>query len=34
MCNGDGLLVYPGPHWTPYSSIQFEVIRDGVEDYE
>ncbi|HUT91722.1 MAG TPA: glycoside hydrolase domain-containing protein [Thermoguttaceae bacterium] len=33
-CNGDGLLVYPGPDWTPYSSIRLEVIRDGVEDYE
>ncbi len=32
--NGDGLLVYPGPDWTPYSSIRLEVIRDGVEDYE
>lgn len=34
QCNGDGLLVYPGPDWTPYSSIRLEVIRDGVEDYE
>ncbi len=33
-CNGDGLLVYPGPKWTPYSSIRLEIIRDGVEDYE
>ncbi len=33
-CNGDGLLVYPGPNWTPYSSIRLEIIRDGVEDYE
>lgn len=32
--NGDGLLLYPGPDWTPYSSIRLEVIRDGVEDYE
>ena len=33
-CNGDGLLVYPGPDWTPYSSLRLEIIRDGVEDYE
>jgi len=33
-CNGDGFLLYPGPDWTPYSSIRLEVIRDGVEDYE
>ncbi len=32
--NGDGLLVYPGPDMTPYSSIRLEVIRDGIEDYE
>ena len=32
--NGDGLLVYPGPDWTPYSSIRLEIIRDGIEDYE
>ena len=32
--NGDGLLVYPGPNLTPYSSIRLEVIRDGIEDYE
>jgi hypothetical protein len=33
-CNGDGLLMYPGANWTPYSSIRLEVIRDGVEDFE
>ncbi len=33
-CNGDGMLVYPGPDWTPYSSLRLEVIRDGIEDYE
>ena len=32
--NGDGFLLYPGPEWTPYSSIRLEVIRDGIEDYE
>ena len=32
--NGDGWLLYPGPDWTPYSSIRLEVIRDGIEDYE
>ncbi len=32
--NGDGLLIYPGPDYTPYPSIRLEVIRDGVEDYE
>jgi hypothetical protein len=32
--NGDGLLVYPGPDMTPYSSIRLEAVRDGVEDYE
>jgi len=33
-CNGDGMLVYPGPDWTPYSSMRLEIVRDGVEDYE
>jgi len=32
--NGDGLLIYPGPDFTPYSTIRLEVIRDGIEDYE
>ena len=32
--NGDGVLVWPGPNFTPYSSIRLEVIRDGIEDYE
>jgi len=32
--NGDGYLIYPGPDKKPLSSIRFEVIRDGIEDYE
>jgi len=32
--NGDGLLVYPGPDLTPWSSIRLEIVRDGIEDYE
>ena len=28
--NGDGMLFYPGP----ISSLRFESIRDGIEDYE
>ena len=28
--NGDGMLIYPGPH----SSTRLENLRDGVEDYE
>ena len=32
--NGDGQLIYPGPEGEPYSSVRFEVIRDGVEDFE
>ena len=32
--NGDGLLVYPGPHETPLSTVRLENIRDGIEDYE
>lgn len=31
--NGDGLLVYPGPDG-PVSSIRWETIRDGIEDYD
>jgi hypothetical protein len=32
--NGDGQLIYPGPQGDPYSSVRFEVIRDGIEDFE
>ena len=32
--NGDGQLIYPGPDGLPYSSVRFETIRDGIEDYE
>ncbi len=32
--NGDGYLVYPGPNNTLLSSIRFEALRDGFEDYE
>ncbi len=32
--NGDGHLVYPGPNGRLLSSIRFECIRDGIEDYE
>ncbi|MFQ3549234.1 MAG: glycoside hydrolase domain-containing protein [Armatimonadota bacterium] len=32
--NGDGHLIYPGPDGKPISSIRFENIRDGIEDYE
>ncbi len=32
--NGDGYLVYPGPGGVPYSSVRFESLRDGFEDYE
>ena len=32
--NGDGHLIYPGPGGKPLSSIRFESIRDGIEDYE
>ncbi len=31
--NGDGFLLYPGPKG-PVSSIRWEVIRDGIEDYD
>ena len=31
--NGDGMLFYPGPDG-PFSSIRFENIRDGIEDWE
>ena len=32
--NGDGQLIYPGTDLKPYSSIRFEALRDGLEDYE
>ncbi len=32
--NGDGQLIYPGADRRPYSSIRFEALRDGLEDYE
>jgi hypothetical protein len=32
--NGDGYLTYPGPNGTCLSSIRFEALRDGLEDYE
>lgn len=32
--SGDGQLVYPGPNGKPYSSMRFEAIRDGIDDYE
>ena len=32
--NGDGHLIYPGPNGNLLSSIRFECIRDGIEDYE
>ena len=32
--NGDGQLIYPGPDGKPLSSIRFDMIRDGIEDYE
>jgi len=31
--NGDGFLVYPGPDG-PLSSIRWETIRDGIEDFD
>ncbi len=32
--NGCGYLLYPGPDATPLGSIRFEIVRDGIEDYE
>jgi hypothetical protein len=32
--NGEGYFVYPGPDGEPLSSIRFEAIRDGIEDWE
>lgn len=31
---GDGYLCYPGPDGRPLSSVRFENLRDGFEDYE
>jgi len=31
---GDGYLCYPGPDGEPLSSVRFENLRDGFEDYE
>jgi hypothetical protein len=31
--NGDGYLLYPGPRG-PLTSLRFEIMRDGVEDYD
>ncbi len=31
--NGDGLLVYPGANG-PVNSIRWEIIREGIEDYD
>jgi len=31
--NGDGLLLYPGADG-PVNSIRWEIIRDGIEDYD
>jgi hypothetical protein len=32
--NGDGQLLYPGPDGKLLSSVRFECIRDGIEDYD
>jgi hypothetical protein len=32
--NGDGYLLYPGPHGVPYPSVRLAALRDGFEDYE
>jgi len=31
--NGDGYFLYPGPYG-PLTSLRFEIMRDGVEDYD
>lgn len=33
-CNGDGLMVYPGPDGQPLSCNRFSVMRDAIEDWE
>ncbi len=32
--NGEGNFLYPGPGGEPVSSIRFELIREGIEDWE
>ncbi len=32
--NGEGCFLYPGENEMPISSIRFELIRDGIEDWE
>ena len=32
--NGCGYLIYPGPNGTPLGSLRFELVRDGIEDFE
>ena len=32
--NGCGYMIYPGPDGTPIGSTRFEIVRDGIEDYE
>jgi len=32
--NGEGYFLYPGPDEQPISSIRFELVRDGIEDWE
>ena len=32
--NGEGYFIYPGPDGLPLSSIRFENLRDGIEDWE
>ncbi len=32
--NGCGYLLYPGPDGEPLGSLRFEIVRDGIEDYE
>ncbi len=34
VSNGDGSLIYPDASGKPISSIRWEVLRDGMEDYE
>jgi outer membrane protein assembly factor BamB len=32
--NGCGYLIYPGPNGMPLGSLRFELVRDGIEDFE
>lgn len=32
--NGEGYFLYPGPDGKPISSVRFELVRDGIEDWE